>query len=107
MQDMKQIDMAKCTGFDWDEGNQTKNEEKHNVSIPECEQVFLNHPLLLYEDLTHSIQEDRHFVLGQTNHARYIFLVFTIRKNLIRVISARDMNKKERIIYEKAIKENT
>jgi uncharacterized DUF497 family protein len=101
---MAQLDLTTYIGFEWDVGNQSKNDDKHSVSMLECEQVFLNNPLLLYEDLTHSIQEDRYFVLGRTNHDRRIFLVFTLRKNLIRVISARDMSKKERAIYERESK---
>ncbi len=89
-----------CIGFDWDKGNLIKNLEKHNVSHWECEQIFFNDPLLLYEDYKHSTTEKRLYVLGKTDFNRRLFIAFTIRKNLIRVISARDMNKHERRIYE-------
>lgn len=89
-----------CIGFDWDESNTHKNWNKHQVSYLECEQVFFNSPLLAYNDTTHSNLEKRMYVLGQTNMARSLFIVFAIRNNLIRVISARDMSKKERRIYE-------
>ncbi len=94
--------LASCTGFDWDIGNLTKNWEKHNVSQAECEQIFFHTPLLLLDDEKHSTGEARYHALGRTNHHRFLFLVFTIRQNQIRVISARAMNKKERHIYEKA-----
>ena len=103
---MKDFDLTQCEGFDWDHGNQDKNWLKHQVSAMECEQVFFNEPLLLFEDDGHSVKERRYFVLGKTNQDREIFLVFTLRGNLIRVISARDMNKKERMEYE-TVQRNT
>lgn len=98
-----------CTGFDWDEGNLRKNWEKHAVTVSECEQVFFNRPLLARPDEGHSVDESRHYVLGRTDAGRGLFLVFTIRNELIRVISARYMSRKERWSYEKygqASKEN-
>lgn len=89
-----------CKGFDWDEGNILKNWEKHGVSASECEQVFFNFPLVAASDENHSKIEARFYVLGHTDAGRRLFLVFAIRKNLIRVISARDMNRKERKVYE-------
>jgi len=89
----------KCNGFEWDEGNSLKNHVKHQVSKVECEQVFFNEPLIVHDDLKHSQNEKRWFLLGNTDLQRLLFIVFTIRNNLIRVISARDMNKKERKIY--------
>ncbi len=90
------------TGFEWDEGNRTKNWEKHRVSQAECEQVFFNEPLLLFPDVRHSQHEPRYYVLGHTNAGRHLFVVFTIRGTLIRIISARDMSRKERKVYEQA-----
>lgn len=103
---MKQLILDQYVGFEWDSANETKNANKHQVSCMECEQVFFNIPILLHEDTKHSMTEQRSYVLGQTDESRKLFMVFTRRKNLIRIISARDMNKKERNIYEKA-KENT
>ena len=91
--------MTGCTGFEWDSGNLLKNWENHRVSAPECEQVFLNKPLITGSDEKHSQTEVRFYALGQTDTGRLLFVVFTVRENLIRVISARDMNKKERKVY--------
>ena len=88
------------TGFQWDKGNEAKSFIKHKVTEFECEQVFFNKPLLVEEDKKHSKAERRYFVLGKTDFSRRLFVVFTIRKNLIRVISARDMSRKERRVYE-------
>ena len=96
-----------CTGFEWDKGNSTKNWKKHKVSRLECEQVFFNFPLIVKEDTKHSFNEKRWYLLGKTELNRYIFLAFTIRQNLIRVISARDMNKKEKRVYDEKTQRNT
>jgi uncharacterized DUF497 family protein len=90
---------AECTGFDWDAGNIDKNWEKHGVSDPECEQVFFNRPLIVRHDPAHSGKERRFYALGQTDKARHLFVAFTVRRKLIRVISAREMTLRERRIY--------
>ncbi len=97
------IDLAKITNFDWDEGNARKN-EKHGVSTAEAEQVFFNKPLLVLEDSKHSILEPRFHALGRTDKIRLLHITFTLRGagENIRVISARNMHRKERVIYEKA-----
>ena len=85
--------------FVWHEGNIQKNWEKHRVSVLECEQLFFNRPLVVRDDEPHSGREPRYYALGKTDLGRLLFLVFTIRGNKIRVISVRDMNKKERRTY--------
>ena len=92
---MKEI-LQQCTGFDWDEGNSEKNWILHQVSRSECEQVFINEPLVVADDEKHSQIEKRWYLLGQTDSVRLLFIVFTLRDKLIRIISARDMHKKER-----------
>ena len=93
--------LQKCTGFEWDQYNSQKNWEKHKVTPAECEQVFFNQPLVVAEDIKHSQSEKRFYALGKTDLRRKLFIVFTIRNNLIRVISARNMNRKEKRSYEK------
>ena len=99
---MEETILHDIIGFDWDAANKHKNWQKHQVSSSECEEIFFNIPLLLYEDHAHSTHEKRMLALGRTNKDRRLFIVFTIRKQLIRIISARDMHRKERNIYEKA-----
>ena len=91
--------LARCTGFQWDRHNAGKNWERHRVAVPECEDVFFNAPLVIREDAKHSQREPRFYCLGQTDAGRLLFVVFTIRGTLIRVISARDMSRKEREVY--------
>jgi len=86
-------------GFEWDGGNREKN-LKHRVHASECEQVFFNKPLLLLDDPKHSVAEDRFAAFGQTDQGRRLVVVYTRRGNLLRVISARGMNRKEREFYE-------
>ena len=92
--------LVRCAGFQWDEGNLLKNWERHRVSAAECEQVFFNRPLVAAPDEGHSGTEPRFFALGHTDADRYLFVVFTIRGRLVRVVSARDMNRRERKAYE-------
>lgn len=94
---------SNVTGFDWDEGNLLKNREKHGVTHLEAEQVFFNEPLMVKVDVRHSQKEPRWYGLGSTDAKRLLMVVFTIRNNQIRVISARDMNRKERTVYAKEI----
>jgi hypothetical protein len=89
-----------CIGFQWDRGNIDKNLVKHSVTNLECEQVFFNEPLLVVEDLNHSQRERRYYALGRTDTRRLLFVAFTVRNKLIRIISARDMSLRERKKYE-------
>jgi uncharacterized protein len=83
--------LEESTGFEWDQGNNTKNWDQHDVSNAECEQIFFNRPLIIKRDKEHSRLENRYYVLGRTNVNRLLFAVFTVRKDKIRIISARDM----------------
>jgi len=94
------VDFSNIVGFDWDEDNFYKNLEKHNVFDSEAEQIFFNHPLVVKRDVKHSRMEQRFYALGRTNHNRLLFMAFTIRSDKIRVISAREMTKKEVRVYE-------
>lgn len=94
------VGLAEVTGFDWDENNSDKNWQTHQVLPSECEEVFFNLPLILADDTAHSQKEARFYVLGQTLSGRRLFIAFTLRKKKIRGISARDMSRKERRIYE-------
>lgn len=94
--------LISCEGFMWDEGNRQKNLVLHDVTCEESEEVFFNSPLLIGSDRIHSQKETRYFALGRTNAGRALFVCFLIRRNLVRVISARNMNSKEYKRYEKA-----
>jgi len=96
---MEEIVLGRIEGFDGDEGNIDKNLIKHGVNFRECEEIFINKPLKIYEDERHSQKEPRYAAFGKTNTGRLLTVVFTIRKNKIRAISARDQSRKERKQY--------
>ena len=95
------------TGFQWDRGNTDKNLVKHDVQNWECEQVFFNKPLLVLDDSRHSVSEKRLAAFGKTDAGRFLVVIFTNRNNLIRIISARNMNKREREFYDEKGKNNS
>ena len=96
-----QDSLRECTGFQWDDGNATKNWDAHDVSQAECEQVFFNQPLIVKRDRSHSELETRYYALGRTDADRLLFTAFTIRGELVRVISARDKKTKKKQRYER------
>ena len=96
------IDLARIVGFEWDAGNARKN-EKHGVSQSEAEQVFFDPRLLIVADPRHSADEPRYHALGTTLDRSHLQITFTLgsERTLIRVISAREMHRKERQIYDR------
>ena len=97
------VEFAHIVGFQWDDGNARKSFDKHGVSQAEAEQVFFNEPFLVVGDVKHSRPESRFHALGVANSGRQLHITFTLRgeNTKIRVISARDMHRKERSRYEK------
>jgi uncharacterized DUF497 family protein len=87
--------------FDWDKGNFEKNWKRHQVHFKEAEEVFLNKPLKIYRDKRHSQKEEGFTALGITDDGRRLYIVFTIREESLRIISARNQSKKERRLYAK------
>lgn len=87
-------------GFEWDSGNKDKNLTKHKVANEECEEIFFDSKKRVLKDVLHSGREARYVLFGKTKKGRLIFTVFTIRNKKIRIISARDTNKKEIKLYE-------
>jgi hypothetical protein len=93
--------LGQCTGFEWDDANTEKNWELHRVAPEEAEDVFFNDPLVVRGDVRHSHREKGYYALGKTMRGRRLFVAFTIRRDLIRMISVRDMNRRERDLYGK------
>jgi len=100
---MYELEILEPILFDWDTGNQAKSLSKHGITNQEAEETFFNFKQVL-PDLRHSQAEQRFGMLGKTNIERVLFLSFTIRRQRIRIISARPADKKERTIYEQAFK---
>lgn len=99
--------LENCDGFDWDDGNRNKNWYRHNVTDGECEEVFFNLPLIVYFDESSKTVEQRLNALGKTDGGRQLFVACTIRGKLIRVISARDMTKRENRNYAEKVKRDS
>jgi hypothetical protein len=100
-------DLTGVEGFDWSKGNDSKIWNKHRVHAAECEEVFFHTPLVVHPDELHSDYEPRFYALGRTARFRLLFLVFTVRKKQIRVISARDMTRREKAAYESIAQEDS
>lgn len=96
--------LAECVGFDWDEENLDKNWDKHRVAFWEIEEALMGRPLVVAADAAHSKHEARYYALGRTDGGRHLFIAFTIRRDLIRAISAREMTRRERKSYENQTK---
>lgn len=88
--------------FEWDKGNKGKN-LKHNVEDKESEEVFQDEHRFIFKDKLHSEGEERFRIIGKTKEGRLLFVVFTMRSKKIRIISSRDINKKEVYLYEEKI----
>jgi hypothetical protein len=95
-----QLPLPQPASFEWDEGNMDKNWLKHRVTYKETEEIFFETPILFFDDKTHSNQEQRFIAFGTTKNKRLLFVVFTIRKHRIRIISARSQDRDERSFYE-------
>lgn len=98
--------LPKPLSFEWDLGNLDKNYKKHNVTHREAEEIFKNTAKFIFIDTKHSQVEKRYMAWGMTSKKRKLAIIFTIREQKVRVISARDMHKKERRSYEEKIKTN-
>lgn len=97
---MNIINLPQPLSFEWDRWNKDKILNKHGVSSKECEEVFESQDLFIQPDILHSEIEDRYMLIGHSNTGQYLFVIFTIRGNIVRVISARRMHKKEIKSYE-------
>lgn len=100
------LDLGKFKSFEWDEGNIDKSYQKHDVTPKESEEVFLDEDLKVSRDIEHSQKEKRFIALGKTFENKILFVVFTLRKDKIRIISARKANKIERRKYGQKIKKS-
>lgn len=100
------IDWGKTKSFEWDKGNADKSYQKHGITTNQAEEIFLDENLEIIKDIKHSQKEKRFIAVGKTFQNKVLFVIFTVKKDKIRIISARIANKKERDRYEQKIKEN-
>jgi uncharacterized DUF497 family protein len=101
---MTVVALPEILEFEWDAGNEEKNWIRHSVRAEEAEEPFFTEERLVLEDKPHSTkQETRYILIGKSKKGRMLFIVYTIRKEKIRIISARNADKKEVLLYEKAL----
>lgn len=93
------FDFVPYQDFEWDEWNVKKNWVRHKTTDKDCEEVFTDPRKRILPDVFHSKKEKRFILIGSTFDARVLYVAFTIRNKRIRVISARDLNRKERNLY--------
>ena len=94
------FDVSKIQGFNWDRWNLNKSYKKHGITVEEAEEIFLDEEFGYERDIKHSQTEKRFIGIGRTGSGTVLFVVFTVRGRLIRIISVRKANKKERKKYE-------
>ena len=95
------IDLSKILGFEWDKGNIDKSYKKHGINPNETEEIFLDENVKIEKDVKHQQQEERFIAIGKTTEEKLLFVIFTIRIDMIRIISGRKANKKEGEVYQK------
>ena len=98
------VRLPSVLSFEWDKGNEQKNWLKHKVTAEEAEEAFDDEKRLILEDTRHSEKERRFILFGKTDKGRMLFIIYTLRdeNTKVRIISARDINRKEVLMYEKA-----
>jgi uncharacterized protein len=87
--------------FEWDKSKAAANLQKHGVSFEEAKTVFANSLAVIFDDETHSINEQREIIIGHSQQNLLLLICFTERSNTIRIISARLATRKEREDYER------
>ncbi len=87
--------------FEWDSYKAQSNFEEHEVTFEEATTVFDDPFYIIFKDPDHSIGEQRYIIIGQSEAYRYLFVSYTERASRTRIISARELNPKERRAYEK------
>jgi uncharacterized DUF497 family protein len=86
--------------FEWDPSKAIANWKKHSVSFEEARTVFDNPLAVIFDDETHSIDEQREIIIGHSQQNRLLLIAFTERSGDVRIISARLATRKEREDYE-------
>lgn len=101
--------LAQATGFQWDADSNVAEGPGSGATRAECEQLFLNEPLVVADDATddepvaknaaHSSEDVRGHALGETDEGRLLFAAFSVSDSLVRVTRARPMTGAERQVY--------
>lgn len=98
---VQMVDGNRIIGFEWDKWNVDKSYKKYGITPNETEEVFLDEKVTIKKDFEHQEQEERFIAIGKTTENKILFVVFTMRKDKIRIISGRVANKKEKEVYQR------
>lgn len=88
--------------FEYDPPKAKRNQQKHGVSFADAEMVFFD-PLAIHDIDPDSIAEERFIAVGRGNSGLLLVVVYTLRGQIIRLISARRATKQEIKTYETGI----
>jgi uncharacterized protein len=89
--------------FEWDDDKAESNAIKHDITFEEAVTVFADPYLLFTEDIQHSQGEEREWAIGEAENGSIVVVVFTMRDQQVRIISARRATKRECQGYESGI----
>jgi len=86
--------------FDWDDRKANINLSKHGISFEEAKSVFVDPFYVDFYDPDHSDDEDRYIIIGESQRQRLLVVAYTEREGIIRLISAREATRREKVSYE-------
>ena len=86
--------------FEWDPDKATQNQAQHGVSFPEATTVFDDSYSVAVPDPDHSFDEARYIIVGASHRNRLLMVAYTERGERIRLISARELTRREKEVYE-------
>lgn len=89
--------------FQWDDDKAQGNLAKHGVSFTEAQSCFHDAEQIAFYDPEHSEDEDRELLIGHSDQARLLIVSYTVRAQVIRLISARKATRREAKIYAQGI----
>jgi uncharacterized protein len=87
-------------GFDWDNQKAQLNWRKHRISFEEASTVFSDPLAISFPDPDHSEKEERWVIIGMSMFGRTLMVIHLERAAVIRIISARRADRRERREYE-------
>ncbi len=86
--------------FEWNPNKAKKNIQKHRISFDEAATVFSDPLSMTYDDPDHSYNENRYIIIGLSSLGNLLFVSHVEIRNIIKIISARQLTRKERKQYE-------
>jgi uncharacterized protein len=89
--------------FEWNSHKAIINEKKHGVSFTEAMSCFYDTEQIAFYDPEHSQDEDREILIGHSNQGKLLIVVYVLKPDTIRIISARKATLKESKLYAQGI----